>query len=118
MADLVTGAARRAALALTLLAVMSGAQAAGRCPAPGEPLHWIADYCMLKLETDDEIPASECIHEESQRRFRSTCAGNTHFKKRMCEVMVRSGNRSGTVDQCLRDPAFKGRTVRRGGVGG
>lgn len=118
MADLVTGAARRAVLALALLAVMSGAEAAGRCPAPGEPLHWIADYCMLTLETDDEIPASECIREESKRRFRSACAGNTYFKKRMCELMVRSSIRSGTVEQCVRDPAFKGRTVRRGGVGG
>lgn len=107
-----------AVLALALLACTGGAVAAGPCTAPGEPIHWIADYCMLTLETDDEIAASACIEEERRRRFPSACAGNTHYKRRMCEVLTRSGTRSGTVGQCLRDPAFKGRTVRRGGVGG
>lgn len=105
-------------MGLALLACTAGAAAADPCPAPGEPLHWIADYCMLTLETDDEIAASACIEQESRRRFRSACAGNTHFKKSMCEVTIRSGTRSGTVDQCVRDPSFKGRTVERGGVGG
>ncbi|HEY0885186.1 MAG TPA: hypothetical protein VGE20_07890 [Ramlibacter sp.] len=112
---------RRAAgavLAWALLAAPAAAVAAGRCSAPGEPLHWIADYCMLTLETDDEIAASSCIEQEGKRRFRSACASNTYFKKRMCEVMVRSGTRGGTVDQCARDASFRGRTVERGGVGG
>ena len=65
-----------------------------------------------------EIAASWCIEQQGKRRFRNPCAGNTHFKKRMCEVMVRSGTRSGTVDECVRDPSFKGSTVERGGVGG
>jgi hypothetical protein len=106
-----------AVLAWALLA-SPAAVAAGRCPAPGEPLHWLVDYCMLTLETDDEIAASSCIEQEGRRRSRGACASNTHFKKRMCEVMVRSGTRSGTVEQCVRDPSFKGRTVERGGVGG
>lgn len=117
----VAGRARTTAatvLVWTLLASPAAAVAAGRCLAPGEPLHWIADYCMLTLETDDEIAASSCVEQEGKRRSRSACASNTHFKKRMCEVMVRSGTRSGTVDQCVRDPSFMGRTVERGGVGG
>ena len=73
---------------------------------------------MLTLETDDEIAASSCITQQGQRRFRNPCPSNTHFKKRMCELMVRSGTRGGTVDQCVRDPSFRGRTVNRGGVGG
>lgn len=105
-------------LAWALAASPAAAVATGRCPVPGEPIHWIVDYCMLRLETDDEIAASSCIEQEGKRRWRSACASNTHFKKRMCEVMVRSGTRSGTVDQCVRDPSFKGRTVERGGVGG
>ena len=100
------------------LALAARANAAAPCPVPGERVHWIADYCMAKLETDDEIAVSDCIEEEGKRRFRDACASNTHFKKRMCEVMVRGGTRSGTVDQCVRDPSFKGRTVERGGVGG
>lgn len=107
-----------AMLAGALLAWTAAAAAAGPCPVPGEPLHWIVDYCMLKLETDDEIAASACIEEESRRRFRSACAGKTHYKRRMCGAMVRGGTRSGTVDQCVRDPSFRGRTVDRGGVGG
>ncbi|NKE66288.1 hypothetical protein RAMLITH_10690 [Ramlibacter sp. RBP-2] len=105
-------------LAWALLASPAAAVAAGRCPVLGEPLHWIVDYCMLTLETDDEIAASSCIEQEGKRRWRSACASNSHYKKRMCEVMVRSGTRSDTVDQCVRDPSFKGRTVERGGVGG
>lgn len=107
-----------AVLAGTLLASTAAAAAADRCPVPGEPLHWIADYCMLTLETDDEIAAAACIEQQGRRRFRHPCASNIHFKKGMCELMVRSGTRSGTVDQCLRDPSFRGRTVERGGVGG
>lgn len=116
--DDLPGAALQSVLALALLTGLSGVDAEARCPAPGEPVQWIADYCMLKLETDDEIAASACIGDERRRRFRSACAANTHFKRAMCEVTVRSGTRSGTVDQCVRDPDFKGRTVRRGGVGG
>lgn len=104
-------------LTLALLAT-AGPAAGGACPAPGEPLHWIADYCMLTLETDDEIAASACMEREGRRRFRSDCAASTFFKRRMCEVTIRSGTRAGTVGQCVRDPAFQGRTVRLRGVGG
>ncbi len=73
---------------------------------------------MSRLETDDEIAASACIREESTRRFRSACASNIYFKRRICGAMVGAGTRGGTVDQCVRDRAVQGRTVRRGGVGG
>ncbi len=88
------------------------------CLAPGEPIQWRADYCMLRMGTDDEIPVSGCIAAEGRRRFPNPCAANTHFKKRMCELMIRAGTRAGTLDGCVRDPDFKGRTVRNGGVGG
>ncbi len=108
----------RAAVALALITGLSPAAIASSCPAPGEPVQWRADYCMLKLETDDEIAASACIVEEGKRRFRSTCASNTHFKRRMCELMIRSGTRGSSLAQCVQDPDFMGGTVRRGGVGG
>lgn len=72
---------------------------------------------MLKMETDDEIAVSGCIEDEMKRSFRSGCASNVHFKRSMCDLMIRAGTRSGTVEQCLRDPSFKGRTVRNKGVG-
>lgn len=105
---------------LVLLALGSfatAAAAAPECAAPGEPVQWIADYCMLKMETDDEIAVSGCIEGEMKRSFPSACASNVHFKRSMCDLVVRAGTRSGTVEQCVGDPAFKGRTVENNGVG-
>ena len=108
----------RSALALALCTAASLANAASPCPAAGEPTHWRADYCMLKMETDDEIAVSGCIEREGKRAFPNACASNTHFKQRMCELMIRSGTRAGTVARCIKDRSFMGRTVRNGGVGG
>jgi hypothetical protein len=92
--------------------------AADKCAVAGEPVQWIADYCMLKMETDDEIAVSGCIEEERQRPFPDGCAGKLYFKKALCEGVIRNGTRAGTVEQCVKEPAFKGRTVEAGGVGG
>jgi hypothetical protein len=107
----------RAVLALALLTEVSLATAMTPCLAPGEPIHWRVDYCMLKMETDDEIAVTGCIEKEGKRRFRNSCASNTHFKKRMCELMIQNGTKAGTLDACMKDPTFKGRTVRNRGVG-
>lgn len=107
-----------AVLAAALAAAVAPALAAGRCLAPGEPMYWRVDYCMLLMETDDEIAVSGCIEQEGRRRFRTACASNTHFKRRMCALMIRNGTRQGTLQQCVRDAGFQGRTVRLGGVGG
>jgi hypothetical protein len=90
---------------------------AGQCAADGEPIQWVADYCMLKMETDDEIAVSGCIEEERKKTFPNSCASNLHFKKGMCEAMIRNGTKAGTVAECVKDPTFKGRTVEAGGVG-
>lgn len=102
---------------LALAASASGAEAATSCLADGEPVRWVADYCMLKMETDDEIAVSGCIEEERKARFANDCASNLHLKKRMCELMIRNGTRAGSFDLCVNDPAFKGRIVEAGGVG-
>ena len=104
------------AIALAAWVPFTGAEEP--CLAVGEPIHWVADYCMLKMETDDEIAASDCIEEERKTRFPNACASNTHFKQRMCAQMIRNGTKAGTMDQCVKDPTFKGRTVEAGGVGG
>jgi len=107
---------RRACVALWLIACPAFAHAQAACPAPGEPVQWIADYCMLEMQTDDEIAVSGCLEEQSRLRFASACESNTHFKKLMCEQAIRSRARSGTVADCVRDADFKGRTVEHGGV--
>jgi len=108
----------KAGVAIALAAWASFAGAEKPCLAVGEPIHWVADYCMLKMETDDEIAVSDCIEEERKARFPNACASITHFKQRMCAQMIRNGTKSGTLDQCVKDPTFKGRTVEAGGVGG
>jgi hypothetical protein len=90
---------------------------ASQCAVEGESIQWIADYCMLKMETDDEIAVSDCIEAELQKSFPDSCASNVHFKTNMCEAVIHNGTKSGTVDQCVKDPTFKGRVVEAGGVG-
>ena len=87
------------------------------CPS-GEPIHWIADYCMARIGTDDEIAASDCISRESASTFTSACAAKLHFKRALCKTVVDYGTTKRTVDECVKDPAFMGSTVRNGGVGG
>ena len=104
-------------LALTLAAFGAQADSGQRCAAEGEAIQWIADYCMLQMETDDEIVVSGCIEEQRKKVFPDSCTSNLHFKRGMCETMIRNGTRSGTVDQCVKDPSFRGRVVEAGGVG-
>lgn len=103
------------ALAVVVQAVAMAASPA--CAIPGDVTWWIADDCMAKLETDDEIPASACIAEQSKRRFADACAAKRHYKRSMCRRAKASGAVD-SVERCVADPAFMGRTVRNRGVGG
>jgi hypothetical protein len=87
------------------------------CPAAGEKIHWMADYCMSKLETDDEIAASACIEAELKRSFRSDCAARIHYKRALCRLAITRKQRP-DIKSCIADKAFMGPTVRNGGVGG
>ncbi|MEO8652908.1 MAG: hypothetical protein ABI409_02165 [Ramlibacter sp.] len=106
------------ALAVGLSAAAQVAAARPECPVAGAKIHWIADYCMSLLETDDEIPASPCIAQELDKAFTSDCAAKLHYKRAMCARSIRLGHRRDDIDGCLADPNFVGATVRRGGVGG
>jgi hypothetical protein len=80
--------------------------------------HWIADYCMSRLETDDEIAAGPCISKELARKFRSQCAAKLHYKKALCGLAFSRKQLKTDAARCVRDKDFVGRTVRNGGVGG
>ncbi|MDZ4251848.1 MAG: hypothetical protein U1A72_04655 [Sulfuritalea sp.] len=111
----------RPSACLLLLAVLLSPAASAAPPAcriPGMKVHWIADYCMAQLETDDEIAASTCIGDELERAFADGCAAKLHYKRAMCERAIALRYRQGEVDDCLADREFVGATVRRGGVGG
>lgn len=88
------------------------------CRIPGTKIHWVADYCMSKLETDDEIAASSCIGEEVKRAFMTDCAAKLHYKRMMCALAISRNQRQDDIDSCLADNDFVGATVRKGGVGG
>ncbi len=115
---MVRGRVARALGAAALLAPLLALAGGRGCAIAGEKIHWIADYCMAQLETDDEIPASECIAKENAIRFPGECAAKRHYKKAMCELAISRGTLEGRVERCLADPQFVGRTVRSGGVGG
>ena len=84
----------------------------------GEKIQWIADYCMAKLETDDEIAAGDCIGKGLERKFRSDAEAKVHFKRELCRLAIARKTRKGGLDSCVADAAFMGSTVRNGGVGG
>ncbi|MHB9097069.1 MAG: hypothetical protein ACYC5X_04515 [Syntrophales bacterium] len=112
----------RLATQTMLLFMLLGTPAYGAdpavCPIEGEPIHWIADYCMAQLETDDEIPAMDCINEELKRTFPNECAAKQHYKRALCERALSHGHTAGDLQGCLDDKNFIGYTVRNKGVGG
>ena len=99
-------------------AIMPALAQPRECPIAGSAIHWIADYCMAKLETDDEIAASSCIGLEAARVFTSDCAAKLYYKKTMCQLAISRKQRQDDIDRCLADSEFRGATVRNGGVGG
>lgn len=88
------------------------------CELPGEVVQWIADYCLLALQTDDEIAAADCIGEHLARRFPSACAAKAHYKRAMCGRLAAGGAPGKSIEDCVADPEFMGRAVRGGGLGG
>ena len=88
------------------------------CPVAGTKTHWMVDYCMSTLETDDEIAASSCISAELARTFAGDCEAKVYYKKAMCQRTISLRQRPDDIDHCLADKSFMGSTVRNGGVGG
>ena len=115
---------RRLAFMLLVVAsvvdVDSLAQAPKKKPAPapvpctidGSVTHWMADYCMATLQTDDEIPTSYCVKEETEVKYPDECSAKRFYKRRLCELAVTQHARKGNVDDCVDDRSFMGRSVR------
>lgn len=110
-------------VAATLWTLIVSVAAAGEAPPDacklrGEVIQWVADYCMLKMQTDDEIAVSDCIAENHDKAFPNACAAKVHYKEAMCRLVAATGNSAPDLDRCLLDPGFMGRTVKQNGVGG
>ena len=91
------------------------AAAADACPIPGALAHWHADDCLGEAGTDDIIAAGACL-ERPTPDFRDDCQGKRYYKQSMCRRAIAADAYAGSVDACLADPAFVGRTVRNGGA--
>ena len=88
------------------------------CPVEGDLIHWVADYCMASIGTDDEIAASDCIDSERRRVFDGECAAKLHYKRAMYELAVKYHSRPAPIAACVADRSFMGHTVRNRGIGG
>lgn len=111
---------RLALLALLFALLVASAYGADTvaCFIEGSRIHWIADYCMSRLQTDDEMAASACIDEESRIAYPDECVAKRHYKRALCELVISRNSRSGSIDNCLNDKSFAGSTVKNDGIGG
>jgi hypothetical protein len=105
------------AFAAALLGASFAASAATPCPR-GAKIHWVVDWCMASIGTDDEIAASDCIEREQRRKFANACSAKIHSKRALCRIVIGNGARRGSAARCVADPQFAGSTVRGGGVRG
>jgi len=87
------------------------------CPAVGEPIQWIADYCMAKGQTDDLESVGPCIEQASSIDFRSHCTAKLHFKQLLCGEIISNSSTYKSVEQCVKDKGFVGPTVKNNGSG-
>jgi hypothetical protein len=106
--------------AAVLLLVFGNAALAAEpaCPLRGEPVQWMADYCMAAGETDDIESVAPCIEQSLALHFKNACAAKRHFKQKLCETLLPYSTRHGSVAQCMKDPDFSGNTVKNNGSGG
>ena len=107
----------RLAATAVVMAALAPSNPAVACELPGEAIHWVMDYCMARLQTDDEIAASDCIGQEwSRRRTGDACQTKRWAKAAMCRLARQRGHVR-DLARCIADPSYVGSTVRGGGVG-
>ena len=113
-----TKAMRQLLFTLTLFLLAGSAVAQRRCAVPGELIHWQADFCMSKEQTDDfeQAGVQRCLRREMKKEQKNACAAKTRYKKAMCSMAAQHPPYNGSSRKCFEDPSFSGPTVRNGGV--
>lgn len=108
---------RLPAPALLFLLLLAPLAHAAPCAVPGELVHWQADYCMNRSETDDFAAPSvqRCMNKEEKRSLPDVCAAKTDYKQKLCAQAVANGFQR-SMAACMKDRKFTGPTVRDGGV--
>lgn len=98
---------------LASLPLVAGAGEPAACSIPGQPIQWIADYCMYIEQTDDVIAASACIGKQQARlETGDSCAIKRFYKTALCRLQIDGGLRKVQLATCVNDPGFSGHTVR------
>lgn len=107
---------RTVVISTTIAVYASIGHAAEKCSLSGSGYQWLADYCLLKIETDDLIAAQDCMDAESKNAFSSECEQKRYYKKLMCHLSITKGVYVGTEQSCIDDPSFMGNVVRNNGL--
>lgn len=104
-------------LLISFFLLFSSLVHAAPCSVAGELVHWQADYCMNRSETDDFEAASvqRCMSKEQKRSQTDSCTAKIEYKQKLCVLAVKSGFQS-SVTACMKNRQFSGPTVRNGGV--
>ena len=87
----------------------SWADSAGKkaqCAIPGEPIRWMAAYCMAVAETDDlESEAVQgCMRSQKAPKFRDLCKEKKFWKKKWCGARVKQGSEKDGISKCAANP--------------
>src|SRR6266849_7773713 len=92
---------------LTILLCPPTQGAEPQCDIPGSTMHWIADYCMYRVGTDDfgSPEVSKCFTTENPKNP-DTCANRKKYKKKICELMKSYFDNS--TEKCMADKTFSG----------
>lgn len=100
-----------------LFCIVANAQTE-ECEIPGKAMHWVADYCMHKAETDDfqEQSVQSCFEKNHGHEVKDTCENRKMYKMKLCQHMVSMGFYDGDAQTCFRDKEFIPTTVRNGGI--
>ena len=81
------------------------------CPIPGQSIHWVTDFCMMKLGSVDvnNNGIKACI-EENRTNGLSNCDAKKRYKQQMCEL--EAANYDVDIVLCLAGTEITGLTVR------
>jgi hypothetical protein len=80
---------------------------AANCPYPKKPINWIARYCAMVVETDDEtiIQDSPCFKASAQdMQAANTCQINEKYKTKICQEFMMESKKYASLQHCMNDP--------------
>jgi hypothetical protein len=89
------------------------ASSAWSCEIPGYAEDWAIDYCMVLIDTDDEMDFGvlKCL---TNMDIDDSCETVAFYKTEYCKLLIADGNYSGSTQSCQDDRSIMGPTVKSG----